>query len=246
MRRPASSRSEVIVAAMSFGKSAAAQSALMPRPMTARGSAVPRPLVSPRTPPILRTPPGPLSSRIAMTRSFGHLSRTVPGGQPGGRLGRLGHRQRRDGRQPPDLGGRQPGRPEPERHQQRRIGRRDPDPTVAPPTRRLLVGDQEADLRRPGGQPVAHDVIRGTDAREVLTPGEERRHRGRIAHPAAAAPASMASTVSGRSSSKASCSARSAVSRSASAIMQVIRTSDVEIISMLTPASASVPNMRAA
>ena len=59
-------------------------------------------------------------------------------------------------------------------------------------------------------------------------------------------PAAPASIGSGRSSSKASCRARRAVSRSSSAIMQVIRTSDVEIISMLTPASASVPNIRAA
>ena len=181
-----------------------------------------------------------------MTRSLGHLSRTVPAGSPAAVSAASAIASDATAASRQTWAGASQVRPEPERHQQRRVGRRDPDPMIPPPTRSLLVGDHEADLRRPGGQPVAHDVIRGTDAREVLTPGEERRHRGRIAHPAAAAPASMASTVSGRSSSKASCSARSAVSRSASAIMQVIRTSDVEIISMLTPASASVPNMRAA
>ena len=73
-----------------------------------------------------------------------------------------------------------------------------------------------------------------------------RERKDRMIAPAQPAAAAPASTASGRSSSKASCSARRAVSRSASAIMHVIRTSEVEIISMLTPASASVPNMRAA
>ena len=243
MRRPATSRSDVIVAARSAGKSAAAQSALMPRPMTARGSAVPRPLGLAEDAAELADPAGTALVARRDDQVVGPLEPDRPGGQPGRRLGRLGHRQRRDGRQPPDLVRRQPGRPEPERHEQRRVGRRDPGPTLPAATRGLLVGDQEADLGRPGGQPVAHDVVRGADAREVLAPGEEGGHRRRRAHPAAALPAS---TASGRSSSKASCSARRAVSRSASAIMQVIRTSEVEIISMLTPASASVPNIRAA
>ncbi len=59
------------------GKSAAAQSVLMPSPTTTRGSALPSPSVSPRTPASLRSRPG-----ASMTRSFGHLSRTEPAARP--------------------------------------------------------------------------------------------------------------------------------------------------------------------
>ena len=119
-------------------------------------------------------------------------------------------------------------------------GRRDPGPALAPATGGLLVGDGQADLRGPGGQPAAHDVVGRADDGELFLAGEEPGHG------AAAQPAAATSIGSGRSSSNASCSARSAVSSSSSAIMQVIRTSEVEIISMFTPASASVPNIRAA
>ena len=124
--------------------------------------------------------------------------------------------------------------------QQRVARRRDPGPALAPATRGLLVGDRQADLRGSGGQPAAHDVVGRADDGELFLAGEEPGHG------AAAQPAAATSIGSGRSSSNASCSARSAVSSSSSAIMQVIRTSEVEIISMFTPASASVPNMRAA
>src|SRR5439155_22344879 len=101
-------------------------------------------------------------------------------------------------------------------------------------------GDRDTHLRSPLGQPAAHDVVGRADDGEAFLAGDEGGHDG------AAQPAAATSTVSGRSSSNAACRARSAVSSSSSAIMQVIRTSEVEIISMFTPASASVPNMRAA
>ena len=92
MRRPASSRSEVIVAAMSVGKSAAAQSALIPRPMTARGSAVPRPVGLAQHAADLADPAG----TALVTRRDDQVVRPLepdgPGRQPGGRFGRLGHR----------------------------------------------------------------------------------------------------------------------------------------------------------
>ena len=122
--------------------------------------------------------------------------------------------------------------------------RRDPRPALPAATRRLLVGDGQADLRRPVGQPAAHDVVRRADARRIARRGRGRRSSRRA--PARSAGRGATSTVSGRSSSKASWSARRAVSSSSSAMMQVMRTSDVEIISMLTPASASAPNIRAA
>jgi len=55
-----------------------------------------------------------------------------------------------------------------------------------------------------------------------------------------------ASSSSGRSRANAAWRARTAVVTWSSAIMQVIRTSLVEIISMFTPASARAPNIRAA
>ena len=110
--------------ARSGGKSAAAQSALIPIPTTTRGSSVPRPSLSPRTPASLRRSTGDArraaaASRVqladragrsaratSITRSFGHLSRIAPTGRPGGVLGGVGHRER-DGRgQPPGPVGR--------------------------------------------------------------------------------------------------------------------------------------------
>ena len=92
----------------------------------------------------------------------------------------------------------------------------------------------------PRGQPAADDVVRRADDGEPLMAADVRRRLGHR-HPAAAA-----SIVSGRSSSNAWWSARTAVSRASSAMIVVIRISDVEIISMLTPASARVLNIRAA
>ncbi len=220
------------------GRPTPASPTFMPMPTMTRGSFDPSPSVSPRTPASLRTPDRP----ARRTRSLGHLRRICPSERPASVLGRLGHRERRHGRELPRAGRVQPGRPEPEREQDRGAARRDPRPPVAPAPGRLLVGDREADLGRALGEPVADDVVRRADDGESLRPGEESVHgvvRSRQ-------PAAATSTASGRSSSKASWSARRAVSSSSSAMMQVIRTSDVEIISMLTPASASVPNIRAA
>ena len=71
-----------------------------------------------------------------------------------------------------------------------------------------------------------------TYSRVPLLAGQERPggHRRQ--------PAAAASITSGRSSSNAAWSARSAVSRSSSAMIVVIRISEVEIISMFTPALA--------
>ena len=55
----ASSRSDVIESARSGGKAPRGQSPFTPMPMTARGSSVPRPSVSPSTPASLLSPPGP-------------------------------------------------------------------------------------------------------------------------------------------------------------------------------------------
>jgi len=82
-RPPPASRNEVMDAASSGGKSAGSQSTLTPRPMTARGSGLPRPSVSPSTPATLRRSAGePEAVAVAMTRSFGHLSRTDPAASP--------------------------------------------------------------------------------------------------------------------------------------------------------------------
>ena len=186
------------------------------------------------------SPAGLVAPSDSTTRSFGHFSRIAPAGKPGDRLGRFGHRERDERGEAPDPRRLEPGRTEPERQQQGGAGRSGPRPILAPATCGLFVRDGEADLGRPVGQPAAHDVVGRADDGEVFPAREE------VGHGWAAQPAAATSIGSGRSSSNASCSARSAVSSSSSAIMQVIRTSEVEIISMFTPASASVPNIRAA
>ena len=251
-------------AAMSGGKSSRAQSALIPMPTTTRGSSVPRPSLSPSTPASLRSSSGAarraraasgvrsparsaLGPPVSTTRSLGHFMRTAPTGRPAVVLGRVAHRQRRRAREAPGAVRRQPGRPEAEREQQRGARGRGPGPAVAAPALGLLVRDGQADLRRGVQQPGADDVVRAADGREPLEAAELARRRDGVGHRAVQpAPVPAASTVSGCSSSKAAWSDRTASSTRSSEMMVVIRISDVEIISMLIPASASVPNMRAA
>jgi hypothetical protein len=130
---------------------------------------------------------------------------------------------------------------------------------VPAPARCLLVGHRDADPRLAGREPAGDDGLRGIDEAEPLeargkrVDARGRRGRGRPrgapigGHGSVPAQWAAAATPgSGRSSSKALWSARDASSICDSSIMQVIRTSDVEIISMLIPSSASVPNIRAA
>ena len=154
-------------------------------------------------------------------------------------LGRVGHRQAGHGGQAPGVAGREPGGPEADGEEQGRARRGRPGAPGPAAAGSLLVGNGKADLGRAGVEPRADRVVRRPDPLEPFLPREERRHR------LAAAPGSV-STGSAVASSKAAWSARTAASRSCSAIVQVIRTSDVEIISMLTPASDRVPNIRAA
>ena len=237
-RPPRAARSST--AARAGGNAAAAQSVLMPRPTTTRGSALPSPSVSPRTPAELAQTVGRLGDEVVRP-----LQADRAGGETRRRLRGVGHGQRRDRGEPP---GARPVRARPAGTRATAAAPRRP---VRPTTGRRDRGPRSA-RRRPRGRPrpshrPASRARRRWSSRRGRTArggrGTGRRSSSVPRHPAAAAPAS---TASGRSSSNASCSARSAVSRSASAIMQVIRTSEVEIISMLTPASASVPNIRAA
>ena len=97
----------------------------------------------------------------------------------------------------------------------------------------------------PVGQPAADDVVRraddGRSARGAARNGDRRRVTGRRRAARRRVDRLRSLELERRRAARAA-----AVSRSASAMMQVIRTSEVEIISMLTPASASVPNIRAA
>ena len=167
-------------------------------------------------------------------------------GQPGGVLGGVGHRQRDRRGQPPGPVGRQPGGAEAERGQERAH-------RAAPTTSGRGGHGPRSARRRPRGRPRARrppasrgrrrwSTRRWRTARRGRTRRARRRSRSRP-QPAAAPAASM---VSGCSSSKAAWRARTASSTRSSAMIVVIRISDVEIISMLIPASASVPNMRAA
>ena len=99
-RPPDASRRLVIVPASSGGKSAAAQSPLIPMPTTTRGSSVPEALALAedagelaqleRAPRAARRPPRASARRraaravppVSITRSFGHLSRMAPTGRP--------------------------------------------------------------------------------------------------------------------------------------------------------------------
>ena len=175
----------------------------------------------------------------------GPLQADRPVGQPGDLLGGVGHRQRGRRRQAPGVGRGQPvGRKPRLRSSAAPAGATHERPSRPRPGR-LLVGDGEADLGRAGGQPGAHDVVGRADAGEALLAGEEVGHRA-VRRTLGLSRPRRPRSAPGCSRSKASCSARRAVSSSSSAIMHVIRTSEVEIISMLTPASARVPNMRAA
>ena len=254
----------VIVGAMSGGKSSRAQSTLIPMPTTTRGSSVPRPSLSPSTPASLRSSSGAarraraafgvrsparsaLGPPVSTTRSLGHFMRTAPTGRPAvssaaSHIASAAVPARRQARS----GASQVGR-KPSEQQQRGAGGRGPGPAVAAPALGLLVRDGEADLRGCVQQPRADDVVRAADGREPLEAAELAPRGDGVGHRAVQpAPVPAASTVSGCSSSNAAWSDRTASSTRSSEMMVVIRISDVEIISMLIPASASVPNMRAA
>ena len=162
-------------------------------------------------------------------------------------LGRVAHRER-DGRGDPPRAVRcEPGGPEAERAQQGGAGRRGPGAAHPAAARGLLSRHCDADLRHACREPVADDVVRRADAVIPLDARERGARTGGHRHPAQLAPAAAsAGSLSGRSSSKAAWRARTASSTRSSAMMVVIRISDVEIISMLIPASARVPNIRAA
>ena len=234
------SRSDVIVSASSGGKTAAGQSALMPMPTTTRGSSRARGRRSRRG----RRPACGASRRPPRRRG-----RWATSGGSSPRAGRRPPRPRRPSpaRRPRPAARRGPGGSQSGRNPSDSSSAAPGGATQRPPVTaaagRLLVGDRQADLGRAVGQPVAHDVVRRADDRRIAPSGPGI---GSVASHGCPQPAAATSTGSGRSSSKASCRARSAVSSSSSATMQVMRTSDVEIISMLTPASARVPNIRAA
>ena len=251
------------MSASSGGKSRSRQSALTPMPTTTRGSSEPRPSLSPSTPASLRSSIGaarraaaagasssPMSRAsgpaTSITRSLGHLRWIAPVGSPATSSAASDIASATDPARRHARSGRQPRRPEAERREQRRPGGRRPGPAVSAAARRLLVGDRDADLR--ARRPRASRGRRRWSSRRWRSARRGRtrtmRRGPRSRRQPAAAPA--ASTVSGCSSSNAAWSARTASSTRSSAMIVVIRISDVEIISMLMPASASVPNMRAA
>ena len=225
-------------AASSAGKSAADQSTLMPRPTTTLDSRPATDSASASTPPTLRRRP----SRRA-TMSLGHLraSRSAPG--PQHVRGCLEHGHGAHGRQSPGLRGRQARGAQTGRDEQRAPRRCQPGPAEASSTGGLLVGHRQADLCLPVGQPGAHHVLRRCHPREALQAGDGHcRPQGRAAQGSAA----QASAASGSSRRNVRCTARAAASSSSSAMMQVMRISEVEIMLMLMPSSASAPNICAA
>ena len=110
----------------------------------------------------------------------------------------------------------------------------------------LLHGDRQRRRRRqPRDASLLRRLPRGLGRRRPPR-GAGRRAAAQRAVPIATGSSPAATGGSGRSSSNASCSARTATSTMSSAMMQVIRISEVEIISMFTFAAASVENIRAA
>ena len=249
--------------ASSGGKSRSRQSALIPMPTTTRGSSEPRPSLSPSTPASLRSSIGAARRAAAAGASSSPTSRAsgpddldheVVGPlevdrarrEPGDVLGGVAHRQRH---RPPR--GATPGPPAATSAGSRAT--RAAPPRRAPSRSGRAGRGPPSARRRPPGRPPARrprasrarrrwSSRRWRSARRGRTRTMRRGPRSR--RQPAAAPA--ASTVSGCSSSNAAWSARTASSTRSSAMIVVIRISEVEIISMLMPASASVPNMRAA
>ena len=155
------------------GKSAARQSALTPMPTTSRGSSVPSPSVSPRTPASLR---GPAAVRLDDEVVWPlQADRSV--GQAGDLFRRGGHGERRGRHHAPGAIGWQPGGSKPEREQEPGAGWRDPRPAGPTTAGGLLIGDCEADLGRARLEPVANDVVRRADPLEPLKAREEFRHQ---------------------------------------------------------------------
>ena len=139
------------------GKSAAAQSVSIPSPTTTRGSIVPRPSVSPRTPRACGSPWAPSPPAGPTRRSSRRRGRSATSGGPVpsgtsatasaapaiAREAAAASCQTRSCREPVGT--------EAERQQQ--CGIRPAPPTMRPApaaTGRLLVRDREADFRRPG------------------------------------------------------------------------------------------------
>src|SRR5690349_12425189 len=100
---------------------------------------------------------------------------------------------------------------------------------MAPPAGGLLPGDGGADLGHARREPVTDDVVGGADALVALDAreGGARGGHGHVAQPAAAAASAV--SLSGRSSSNAACKARTASSTRSSAMIVVMRISEVEI-----------------
>ena len=186
---------------------------------------------------------GPVAS---ITRSLGHLRWIAPVGSPAtssaaSHIASATHAARRHVRSAASQAGRNPSvasSAAPAGAVQVRPCR--PRPAVcSSATARQTSGS-------PAVEPAADDVVGRGDAREALDAGEHGRRGGGPGsrrQPAAVAAVSM---VSGCSSSNAAWRARTASSTRSSAMIVVMRISEVEIISMLMPASASVPNIRAA
>ena len=136
---------------------------------------------------------------------------------------------------------------DPDREQQRGAGRRLPLAALPASPRGLVAGDGDRHLGCRRLQPFADDALRGVDRVEVLEPaGERAARRGLLDGSLGRAQVPASSAGSGRASSKTLCSADAAACSWSAATMQVIRMSDVEIMSMLMPASARAPNIRAA
>ena len=195
---------------------------------------VPRPLVSPSTPASLRT-------------LVVHLGDEVVGPLRGGRTG---------GSPATDSAASAIARPTEAASCQTRFGSshvgRNPSESSsarrrAPSRSGLRVRARPTARRRPRGRPPPRRTP-ATSGRRRSSSRRPRTARGGTgtAWRPWRSPAAAASIVSGRSSSNAAWSARTAVSRASSAMIVVIRISDVEIISMFTPASARALNIRAA
>ena len=138
--------------------------------MMTRGSGVPRPIVSPRTPPSLRDLAAGLDDEVVRPLEADRTVRQAPD-----LLGRVGHRQRDDRSKPPGPVRGEPGRPEADRAQEAGSRRGLPAAAVPAPAGGLLVGDGQADLGRALGEPRPDDVVRRPDAIEALLAADERR-----------------------------------------------------------------------
>ncbi len=236
----------LIVAARSGGKSVAGQSTLTPRPTTALIQALAvRRGVSASTPPDLAQAPvadghdviGPLEGQAVGSR------RAQQGRRPRSSMASAATAASRQA-----CGQRQPGGPEAGRDQQRAPRRRQPAAPQAAPAGRLLVGDGEADLRpdRRPARRARRPAWKSTRAKPLQAGRCGLGDMRAVGARAGQASAAQASGVSGSSRRKVRCTARAAASSWSSAMMQVMRISEVEIMLMLMPSSASAPNIWAA